>query len=846
VKREAWSRARGLFEAALQVPRGERARFVAERCGDDDDLRTLIEGLLSAEERSGGFLEGCAAVDLWGPDAELEARAPGGRPRQRIGDYLIERRIGHGGVGAVYLARPASGDGSAPVALKVIRREMASGFVVVRFLQEQQILARLDHPNIARLLDCGTTDDGLPFIVMEHVDGEPIHDYCRRRDIPLPDRLTLFRRVGEAVSYAHRHLVVHRDITPHNILVTDDGEPKLLDFGLATLIGPPQAADGGKRTATVLRMLTPAYASPEQVRGAAITTASDVYSLGVVLYELLTGERPYRFQSHAPDEIARVVCEEPPARTGAFAALPSDLRNILLVALRKEPHRRYPSVDAFGEDVRRYLVGLPVSARRDTFAYRAGKFLRRHRIGVSAAAVLSLAVAGGVTSTVWQARVAEFERLRAERRYRELRRLAGGLLFELDEAIMDLAGSTAARELLVTRALQYLSALEADSVGDLSLQRELAVAFSRVGEVQSRGYGLHVGDLSGALGSFHKAMVIRQGLVDANPEDLQDQDDLAESLLRIAQVMGAMCDPADDVQYARQAVTIRTVLVEADADNRHFRDGLAEAYATLGMALMRAGDRSGTAQAFAELRRLREELLAADTANPRARCDLAEAILATAEAQAQSGDAVTALANLRQAEAINEGLVVAYPASERYRRELLRARTHMGAALRSLGRSDEAIQHVSQAVAIGERLQATDRSSAEARHGLAEAYRELGATQIETGSRGDALATLEQARALLESWWSANPANVQIAVTLAGVYEGLGSASEPSATEGGGLSWLAARVWYQQSLDLWHELAIRDRLAPLYQVRADRVAEALVRCEEAIVRLPATVSSDDG
>lgn len=843
-----WGRVRSVFESAVELPAGGRAAYLDQACGDDADLRSEVERLLRSAEQCGEFLETPAADELWGSAGDLGGGTPPDAELQgALGRYRVLRRIGRGGVGDVYLARNIGTADGAEVALKVIKRGMDSEFILTRFRLEREILASLDHPNIARFLDHGRAGDGRPFIVMEYVDGEPIHDYGRRRGLSLTAKLELFCEVCDAVSSAHRHLVVHRDLTPSNILVTDNGIPKLLDFGIAKLLAPPEEGDRAQRTATILRMLTPAYASPEQVSGGSITTSSDVYSLGVVLFEMLTGSRPYRLNGLAPGEIVRVVCEVPPERSAAFMALPSDLRNILLMALRKEPHRRYPSVDAFREDVRRYRVGLPVSARRATFGYRAGKFLRRNRTGVAVAGVLVLALTGGVVSTVWQARVAETERRLAERRYRDLRRLAGSLLFEFDEAIMDLAGSTAARELLVTRALEYLSALEAESVGDLSLQRDLAVAFSRVGEVQSRGFGLSVGDLSGALGSFHKAMVIRQALVDADADNLQDQDDLAESLLRIAQVMGAMCDPADDIQYARQAVTIRVVLADADPGNLVFKSGLAEAYETLGMALMRETDHSGTVASFESLRALREELLASNADGPTARCDLAEAIFDMGVAQALGGDHQSALANLEEARSMDAQLVAEYPASERYRRELMRVHTHLGATLGAMGRVDEALTEVRHGVAIGEQLLASDPANADVRHRLADAYRELGEVLIEAGSPHEAIRVLDKARGLLEEWWVANTANVQIAVTLAGVYEELGRAFEPipGSMPAVGGQWRSARSWYQSSLDLWYEMAVRDRLARLYQSRPDRVAEAVVRCDEAIAAGAARSPSTD-
>ena len=724
--------------------------------------------------------------------------------------------------------------------MKVIKRGMDTELFVDRFRHEREILAGLDHPNIARLVDGGATDDGLPYFVMEYIEGEPIDRFCERNELSREARLDLFLEVCAAVAYAHRHLVVHRDVKPGNILVTRDGVPKLLDFGLAKVLDPDPAAEPASGTATGLRMLTPDYASPEQVRGERITTATDVYSLGVLLYEILTGRRPYRTSPHTPEEMARVVCEVEPERPPSGAQVPADLVNILFMALRKEPARRYASVDQLAEDVRRYLQGLPVIARKGTFSYRAAKFLKRHRAGVAAASLVVLAVLAGLASTVWQARKAQVERARAERRYGELRRLAGSLLFELDEAIADLPGATPAREILVRRALEYLSTLETESDGDLSLQRELAVAFLRVGEVQARGFGLDLGEVSGALDSFHKAMVIRQRLVDANPSSLEAQDDLAESLLRIARVMGQMGQASYYISYARQAVTIREVLGRGEARERRLPVGPRGRLETLGNALMSEADLAGMLETFRKLLALRQELADGSPGAFRPRCDHADAHWDLGLALALNGDRGHALESWREAEALLAGLGTAWPGSERVRSAQMRTFTQIGGSLNVLGHRLEALQYLRRAAAIGETLHATDRGNAEVRHRLAETYLDLGTTLAAAGAGREAVEVLEKARELLERWWRANPLNVQIAVTLAGVYEGLGQAHEPLERLGtngpAAASWRAARPWYQRSLDVWHDLEARNRLARLYRSRTERVAEAVLRCDAALAK----------
>jgi len=411
---DRWQRIDELFQGALDCEPAARAAWLAAACAGDEALRAEVESLIEAHEEAGftGLADEFAAVlDVH------EAQAAAGR---RIGVYRIDREIGHGGMGRVYLATRADDVYEKRVAIKVVRGQ-ESADVVARFRTERQILARLDHPNITRLIDGGTTDDGLPYFVMDFIEGEPIDRYCERRGLTVVERLTLFQRVLAPVQYAHQNLVIHRDIKPTNVLVTDAGVPFLLDFGIAKLLAP----DGrwGDRTRTQLGPLTPEYASPEQIRSEPITTATDVYALGVLLYRLLTGRRPYRGAMTTPAEVERVICEEEPERPSSAAPdrlrrrLTGDLDTIVLKALRKDPSRRYVSVEQFGEDIRRHLDNLPVIARPDSRRYRVSKFVRRHRALVAAAALVVTTLTTGLVVTLWEAHRAQQERdiARAER-----------------------------------------------------------------------------------------------------------------------------------------------------------------------------------------------------------------------------------------------------------------------------------------------------------------------------------------------------------------------------------------------------------------------------------------------
>jgi serine/threonine protein kinase/tetratricopeptide (TPR) repeat protein len=394
---EHWKQVEEIFNAALDRPIGERGAFLTEACGDDPSLRRQVEHLIECYEQAGDFIESPAAY----PDAPTEDDVVTAQfdtmAGRQVGAYKLIREIGRGGMGAVYLAVRADNQFRQRAAIKLVKRGMDTDFVIRRFRNERQILAALNHPNIARLLDGGATDDGLPYFVMEYIEGIPIHRYCDTRRLNIPERLNLFRHVCAAAHYAHESQVIHRDIKPGNILVTEDGTPKLLDFGIAKILDPDLTPDTVDPTATAMLLMTPEYASPEQARGEQVTAATDQYSLGVLLYELLTGHRPYKLRSRALHEIARIISEEEPEKPSEVVtraremtasdgkrkiiltpeeigldrntspdelrrALTDGLDDVVMRALRKSPQQRYDSTRDFSQDIDRYLQGLPVSA----------------------------------------------------------------------------------------------------------------------------------------------------------------------------------------------------------------------------------------------------------------------------------------------------------------------------------------------------------------------------------------------------------------------------------------------------------------------------------------------------
>jgi eukaryotic-like serine/threonine-protein kinase len=582
---EEWGKVRGILERALEIEPGERAAYLDSACLGDEGLRQEVDSLIASNEHaSTDFLEFGACAPL---DSVTESLAG-----KRIGAYEIVEEIGHGGMGSVYRAVRADDQYRKQVAIKLVRGGLGDAFRRHRFRAERQILADLDHPNIARLLDGGTLEDGQPYVVMEFIQGQPIDKFCESRNLPVSARLRLFRTVCSAVAYAHQHLVIHRDIKPANILVTESGEPKLLDFGIAKILDSSDLAESGDATVTAMRPMTPEYASPEQVRGEPMTTASDVYSLGVVLYGLLTGHSPYPSASRLPHEIAQAVCDAQPEKPSTVTRgeraeklrrrLQGDLDNIVLKALRKEPERRYASVEQFSEDIRRHLKRLPVIARPDTFWYRAGKFVDRHKVSVLGVVLAVVALMAGLGIALRATYVARRERARAEQRFQDVRELANSLLFEVHDAIQNLPGSTGARKLIVDRALRYLDALAKEARGNLSLQRELAAAYQKVGDVQGGFREANLGDTAGALASYRKSLAILEAVTAGDPANVEAQRELIRAHGKLGDVLSLSGDRAGSIEQSKQLVAIAERLSTADPTNQAERRNLALAYLDYG------------------------------------------------------------------------------------------------------------------------------------------------------------------------------------------------------------------------------------------------------------------------
>ena len=515
------------------------------------------------------------------------------------------------------------------------------------------------------------------------------------------------------MAYAHQNLVVHRDLKPRNVLVTENGDPKLLDFGIAKML-----ADEREMTIPGMRMMTPDYASPEQVRGDPITTASDVYSLGVLLYELLAGHRPYQVQGRSPEEAARTICQNEPARPStaigrqAAGTLPGgqqgmltpelvsslrgarpeklrrqlsgDLDNIVLMAMRKEPQHRYPSVEQLAADIRRHLEGEPVLARKATLAYRAQKFVRRHTAGVIAAALVLMSLVAGIVVSSWQARIARQQRERAERRFNDVRNLAKSMLFELHDAVATLPGSTKARELLLRRAQEYLDSLAQESKDDPTLQRERAMAYQRVGDLFASTWQANFGKGALAMENQRKALAILQGLVAAEPGNLDLQRDLGTSYQRVCsldQTNGkfkeALTDCGKDLQ-------LRQAIAQARPGNRAAQYELAYSYQANASPLFLVGDFARSEEYRAKSLAILTELHQVEPDNRDYLFQLAVATLRMANLEEQRKEYPAALENARKAVALYEQLAARDPENAQTKLSTTFAMQRVGSVLISL------------------------------------------------------------------------------------------------------------------------------------------------------------------
>lgn len=836
---ERWQRVKEIFAQAELRPPEERAALVDELCGGDADMRREVESLLESSGETWSLLDGPAVSPT---ELLAAARALSDlRAGSRLGPYEIVSEIGRGGMGTVYRGQRVDGHFQQTVAIKLLRRGMDTDAIVERFVKEREILARLHHPNIAQLYDGGASETGLPYFVMENVEGEPLLVYCDRRKLSSSQRLALFRGVCAAVHYAHQNLIVHRDIKPSNILVTADGVVKLLDFGIAKILDPaaePLAAD---LTATGLRAMTPDYASPEQLQGGAVTTATDVYSLGVVLYELLTGERPYKVRTGGVEELARVVSEEEPARPSTIRPkLKGDLDNIVLMAMRKDPLRRYASAEQLSDDIQRHLDGEPVRARQDTLGYRAGKFVRRNRIAVSAAVLVAASLVVGIGVALRQASIARVERARAERRFNDVRRLANSYLFEIHDRISELPGSTPARQLIVKRALEYLDSLQKESANDAGLQRELAAAYQKLGDVQGDRATANLGNTAGALESYRKALALRESLSAGQPRDAAIQGELALTLDSLGETLRQTGDKVVALASFRRSLQVREALVAADPGGTTTRRQLATSHHRMATFLADEGRYSEALPVWRREMDIFEALWKEDPKDARAQRNAALSYKYTGSTMETLGDTAGALELYRKAVALDEARSAADVSNMQARADLSFSYGALAIGLFKTNDVDGALDTYGKALAIREEMARADPTNANAQKALARAHSKI--AFFRTGKH-DLIGALENHRkavAIYEAVSRADPANESVrenvAENLAWEAEAVAAlaSSADARPEARAKNWRDARSVYQRSLDILLDLRKRGVLSGAKAGEPDRVAAEIAKCDAAL------------
>jgi eukaryotic-like serine/threonine-protein kinase len=734
---QPWSKVKALFEEVADLHPEERERRIATADASEatrHEVRSLLAHHPAAEAVISGFLSQPAAAQVLNPVTPAPDSAVPDREGQRFGAWQIVGPLGSGGMGDVFEAHRADGSYNGRAAVKLLKRGMDSVAVLKRFAQERQALARLNHPHIAHLFDAGLSPDGLPFFAMEFVAGVPIDEAVR--GLPLNARLNLFLQLADAVAYAHRNLLVHRDLKPGNVLVTAEGQVKLLDFGIAKALDPVSVADADSNhnsntTAGVIRPYTPNYASPEQVRGEPVSTATDIYSLGVLLYQLLTGVRPTGRTAATAMEAARSVLEEQPTRPSSLSAgltadpqwlrtrkhLQGDLDNVLLKALEKPVERRYASVDALAADVRAYLTGHPVSARAASPWYVAQRFMARNRAAVSAALLGVAGLVVGLGVALHQMRASDAARLLAERRFQQVRQMAGSLVFNHHDRISRLPGAIDARDALLADGVRYLDGLLAEGAPDPGLAREVAETYQRIAVLQGEQFSPSQEKLAEAEVNLSKALALLPRYIESPA--------MAPAALHMA----------SDMWLARAGQRVRFARLD---------EGLS--------ALMQA-------RIYAE----RAQTLLPQDAQATSRLASVEGrlglLLGGTSGSANLGRLIDAQPHLQRAIDLLEPLVARYPGVAQWPHELAWAYNLNSVAARLAGRSADARRLAEKAVTHRDLALNLDPSNAHFKYQSAVARMLLAVALSAEGEHDRSLALHSEAMLTFQSTLASDPGN---------------------------------------------------------------------------------------
>lgn len=794
---ENWQKIKAIFNEAIELSPDERENYLNSFNGSSGEILAEVRKLIGAEEKN-GFENPIADVShLWRGTEEENFVG------RQIGEYKITEEIGRGGMGIVFEAVREREDFSQTVALKILKRGMDSDAMLRRFRHERRILASLEHPNIARLLDGGMTADGLPFFAMEFVEGKPLDDYCNEKDLNITERLRLFLQVCAAVSFAHSQLVVHRDLKPTNIFVTENGDVKLLDFGIAKILSPD--GDAQNQTVTSLGMMTPAFASPEQIRGETVSTASDIYSLGLILFELLTGTQAYSFSNNRPDEIAKIICESEPPRPSSVISqqfsvstkntkqneirttdaklktrnsklLKGDLDNIILKALRKEPLRRYASVEQFSNDVKRHLDGLPVIARPDTFSYRFEKFVSRNRLSVVLGFLIFLSFVGGIAATSWQAYRAEQQKKLAEKRFAEVRELANNAVFKYYDQIKDLQGATAARETLLKDAAVYLDRLAVDSQNDLALQKDLSNAYFRLGDILGAPYeNANTGSTTAALENYLKAQNITEQLLSQTPEDWEMIGKLRAIHTKTGEIYQRMGKTEETKNHFRAAVELSEKIAAHEPESPKQLSALGQSFILYGETLpLGINENESVGISSKGFQYLEKALQIAPEDSPSIQRSNMAHIRVGLQVYALARDAEAGGDSQKKNEFYQRSAELFKKAKEEaqklisidgknagFRRRLFISEFNESTSLSGLGKTDEALQ-IQRRTLEETKANATEAKNVEAQFDLAQVYFELGNTFFRRNELPAAAENFDQAIEIYKVIIAADSENGQV------------------------------------------------------------------------------------
>ena len=853
-----WDKIKDILDAVLELPPTERPKYLDENC-HDSQIRRSVEALIESYEESSTFLQRPAIVTHLREEVAWIGKT--------LGPYKLLEEIGAGGMGVVYKAARADEEYSQCVAVKIVSGVLASKHHVDRFRIERQILANLNHPNIAGLLDGGTTPEGLPFLVMEYIEGAPINKYCDERHLPLRKRLELFLHVCRAVHYAHQNLVVHRDLKPGNILVTADGTPKLLDFGIAKILQPLEDGTGPERTIAALRIMTPEYASPEQLEDRPVTTASDVYSLGVVLYALLTGRWPYVADSSKPHDIARAVARQTPVKPSTAVAkvekgtktvgnghateaqstpqfpsdssvrlrreLAGDLDAIILKSLERDTKRRYSSVEQFAEDIRRYLHGQPVSARLPTLRYRMAKFVRRNAAAVSMATLVGIASVIAVALIVRAERSANRERLRAEQRFNDVRKLSNALIFDVHDTIANLPGTVGARKKIVSLGLEYLNNLANDAATNIALEREVADGYRQIGSIQGRQGAESLGDTRAALASFTKAVQVEEKVVNSTEAVDEDRVDLARLYTYLTDTMRSSGDFGTALADDRKALAIVESIAAKNPDAFTHWSLAGSANLNIAEDLYLTGDIGGSLDAYAKAVATFQKVSESKDTYRLGQYNLAATYLSMSPVLSDAGQHERARDVAEQALAMKKDTYARHPNDVRAQLDLADAYRQVGKTQAIENQFKTALVNYEKSEKLADAALKNDTADQRAKEDLADAYHGISEVLRRQGKIADALKYEEQALEISAPMASADPVNAEDQDQLARIYGSLGDlyraralANQKSRTD-----FVQAINFYKKADEIYSKLRARGALRFSSIAESQRIPQDIASCQ---------------